>query len=142
MSNINWFAKTKREFCTQHFIKFTLIGGFAALVNFSSRIILNYYMSYSNSIITAYLFGMITAFSLNKLFLFKKATTKTTIQVIWFSIINILAVLQTLFVSLLFAKLLLPTMGFHFHIKETAHAIGIAIPIFTSYLGHKYFTFK
>ncbi|WP_019233798.1 hypothetical protein [Legionella anisa] len=48
--------------------------------------------------------------------------------------------LQTLLVSLLFAHYFLPAMG----IKslEIAHAIGLAAPAFTTYLGHKFLTFR
>jgi putative flippase GtrA len=35
-----------------------------------------------------------------------------------------------------------PAMGMRFHPETLAHAIGVAVPVFTSYFGHKALTFK
>jgi putative flippase GtrA len=37
---------------------------------------------------------------------------------------------------------LLPLIGFNRGVSEIAHGIGIAAPIFSSYIGHKRFSFK
>ena len=44
-------------------------------------------------------------------------------------------------VSVGLAHYLFPALGFTWHDETIAHAIGVAIPIFTSYLGHKHFSF-
>ena len=53
-----------------------------------------------------------------------------------------LAVLQTLVVSLVLARWLLPALGVTQHAEAIAHAVGVAVPVVTSYFGHKLATFK
>jgi len=82
----------KREFVSSQFVKFLLVGGFAALINFSSRIVINQWLGYATSVVLADYF--------------------------------------------------FPSVGFAYHPKEIAHAIGIMIPALTSFIGHKYLTFR
>jgi len=123
-------------------IRFLIAGGMAAVVNFCVRIALSIYLSYPIAIVLAYAIGMATAFVLNRKFVFQAATNRLGNQITWFVVINLLAVVQTLAVSLLLARILLPAFHFTWHIEEIAHAVGIAVPIFTSYLGHKHLTFR
>ncbi|WAH63717.1 GtrA family protein [Xanthomonas hortorum] len=124
------------------FLKFLLAGGTAAAANFGSRILLGHVMAYVPSIVVAYLIGMITAFVLNRLFVFETASTTLAHQATWFTLINIAAVLQTIICSLAFARWIFPATGMDFHPETIAHAIGVAVPVFTSYAGHKALTFK
>lgn len=130
-------SATKRN----QFLRFLLVGGIAAAVNFSSRIVLNLWMPYSPAIVTAYGCGLITAFLLNRRFVFTGAANHLHHQAFWFLVVNLLAVAQTLLVSLLFADYVLPRLGVTWHAREIAHAIGIVTPIFTSYVGHKKLSF-
>ena len=57
-------------------------------------------------------------------------------------LVNLVAILQTWGISLLLAYHVLPAMGIRMYAPEIAHAIGIVVPVFTSYLGHKYWTFR
>ena len=54
---------------------------------------------------------------------------------------NLLAVAQTLVISLVLADVVFPKLDIVAFRKEIAHAIGIAVPVVTSYFGHKYWTF-
>lgn len=123
-------------------VQFVLVGGFAALVNFLARIVLNFWMPFSAAIVIAYLFGMVTAFLLNKTFVFRDATNRIHHQIMWFTIINAAAMLQTLVVSLVLNSTVLPYLEIHWHTELVAHAIGVATPILTSYIGHKRFSFR
>lgn len=123
-------------------VKFLLAGGIAACVNFFSRIALGKWMPYVASIVLAYLLGMATAFLLNRRFVFGGAQNKLHDQVFWFTAVNLAAILQTVAVSLLLADVIFPRAGFLWHPETVAHAFGVAIPIATSYLGHKHLSFK
>lgn len=123
-------------------LRFLLAGGTAALVNFATRIVLNRWLPYSLAIVLAYLCGMATAFALNRRFVFRESTNRLHQQMFWFAAVNALALLQTLAISLLFAHFILPWCGIRWHAHEIAHAVGIAVPIFTSYVGHKRWTFR
>lgn len=123
------------------FVRFVAAGGVAAGVNFCSRIVFSKWLPYAAAIVLAYLMGLITAFLLNRLFVFADSTKHLHKQMFWFAAVNALAIVQTLLVSLLFADYLLPRMGISWHAPEIAHACGIVTPVFTSYLGHKHLSF-
>lgn len=126
----------------RQFVQFVAVGGFAAVVNFLSRILLNHWMSYATAIVLAYLLGMITAFVLNRLIVFRNATNDLHQQIFWFCMVNLAAVLQTLLVSLLLNDIVFPHMHFEWHTETVAHAIGVAVPIVTSFIGHKRLSFR
>ena len=131
------------DYFTKEFLLFLLCNGFAAVVNFCSRIVFSIWLDYTIAIVIAYICGMITAFTLNKFFVFnKRQASKTPRQFLIFAVVNVLAVAQTLLFSLLFRNVIFPGMNFTFYPDEVAHLIGVAIPVFTSFLGHKYFSFK
>lgn len=131
-----------KQFRSQQFLMFLLVGGFAASVNFGSRIIYNYWISFSTSVVMAYITGMITAFVLSRLFVFTESTQAVRHSIMYFVLVNLVAILQTLAISLFLAYYALPALGVTHFIKEISHAAGVIIPVFTSYLGHKHWSFK
>lgn len=124
------------------FALFLAAGGIAAAANFLSRIALSEVMAYVPAIVLAYAIGMVTAFVLNRAFVFTGANNPVGQQVKWFVLVNLFAVLQTVLISLLLAEWLLPRFGVGFHPETIAHAIGVLVPVFTSYIGHKRLSFR
>jgi putative flippase GtrA len=131
-----------KTFMSREFLVFLLTGGFAAVVNWVSRMVYNIWMPYSAAIVVAYVTGMITAFILAKLFVFKSSTQSTSRSIFFFTLVNLVAVLQTWAVSVGLAYYILPRMGMIWHDRDIAHLIGVMIPVFTSYIGHKRWSFK
>jgi len=130
------------SFFSRQFLHFIFTGGIAAAVNFSSRFFYDDWVDFSTAILLAYITGMITAFILAKLFVFKDSKQSTSRSVLFFILVNMIAVLQTWGISMGLAYYLLPSMGVTLFVKELAHLIGIIIPVFTSYIGHKRLSFK
>ena len=130
------------QFKSRQFLIFLVTGGLAAAVNFGSRIIYNLWLSFSAAVVLAYITGMITAFMLAKLFVFKDGQQSLHQSVIFFILVNIVAVFQTWIISMGLAYYLLPKMGVNEYIREIAHAIGVIVPVFTSYIGHKRWSFR
>jgi putative flippase GtrA len=124
------------------FPRFVLAGGVAALANMGSRFLLGFAIDYVPSIIVAYLIGMVTAFLLNRRFVFTRAGNALGEQVLWFVAINAAALVQTLVVSVGLSHWLFPSLGWSWHPETIAHVIGVMVPVFTSYLGHKHLTFR
>ena len=151
-----------KHFFSKQFVVFLLTGGFAAAVNFGSRIVYNQWISFSWSVVAAYITGMITAFVLNKLFVFKESQQSVHRSAFFFVLVNLFAVLQTWAVSMGLAYYVLPYWNitqviyniFYLvqltvpRINDTqvneavAHAVGVIAPVFTSYLGHKRWSFR
>ena len=129
-------------FRSRQFLVFLLTGGIAAAVNFGSRILYNQWMGFSPAIVLAYITGMITAFVLAKLFVFRDSQRSLHQSALYFVLVNGVAVLQTWAISVLLADWLLPALGVRQYVHEVAHAVGVAVPVFTSYLGHKHLSFK
>jgi putative flippase GtrA len=135
-------AALASSFASRQFLVFLLTGGFAAAVNFGSRILYNRAMPFSSAVICAYITGMITAFVLARLFVFKESRQATHRAAGWFILVNVVAVAQTWAISMLLVKWVLPAMGITAFAREIAHGIGVVVPVFTSYLGHKHFSFR
>ena len=123
------------------FAGFLIAGGIAAVANFLSRIAFNLFFGYAISIVLAYLVGMVTAFLLNRHGVFAPSGKSVHVEVAWFTLVNFLAVVQTLIISLLLANVIFQNLGIVHFRKEIAHAIGIIVPVVTSYCGHRYWTF-
>jgi putative flippase GtrA len=51
-------------------------------------------------------------------------------------------VAQTWAISLILARHVLPWAGVTSHAETIAHAVGIMVPVVSSYYGHKHFSFK
>ena len=129
-------------FQSRQFLLFLLTGGFAAIVNFCSRVIYSLWLDYSSAIVLAYLSGMVTAFILARMFVFQGSRQSIHHSALFFILVNLLAVLQTWLISFGLAYYFLPWMGVESFREEIAHAVGVMAPVFTSYIGHKHLSFR
>mgnify|MGYP001429757368 FL=1 len=123
------------------FFKFILAGGSGAVANIISRYLLNLFMPFSIAIVLAYVIGMITTFTLSKLFVFESKSQNSTGELIRFTIVNIFALLIVWIVSIVFARIIFPSIGFAVYPNDLAHIIGVCSTAIFSYFGHKFFTF-
>lgn len=123
------------------FGRFLVTGGIAAVVNVLSRYFLSLIMEYRWAVIAAYLCGMTTAWILSRLFVFEASGRGRAAEYLRFGLVNLFAAAQVWLVSVGLAEYLFPRVGFSWHPETTAHIIGVIVPVFTSYLGHKHFSF-
>ena len=123
------------------FAGFMVAGGIAAATNVGSRILLSQLASYPVAVVLAYLVGMHTAFVLMRGHVFGTRGKPLHSEIATFAMVNVLAMAQTLAVSLTLAYYLLPWMGIGHHSETIAHLVGVVVPILTSYYGHKHLTF-
>lgn len=131
-----------KDFRTKQFLMFLFTGGIAATVNFLSRIFFNFWLGFTTSVILAYIMGMITAFLLAKNFVFKDSEQGIGKSIVIFVAVNGIAIIQTLAISTGLYYYVFPSFGLISFSAEISHGIGVVIPVFTSYLGHKYWSFK
>lgn len=130
------------HFASRQFLVFLLTGGFAAAVNVGSRVLYSKSMGFSTAVVLAYLTGMVTAFVLARLFVFRASTQTWWRSALFFVVVNALAVLQTWGISMLMRQWLLPAVGVTQFVDLIAHGCGVVVPVFTSYLGHKRWSFR
>lgn len=131
-----------RLFWSRQFGAFLLTGGVAAAVNFGSRILYSRAVDFSSAVLLAFLSGMATAFVLARTFVFADSRQSLGRSGMFFILVNLVALLQTWTISLGLAHYLFPALGVNRFAEEAAHAIGIVVPVVTSYLGHKYWSFR
>lgn len=126
----------------RQFARFILAGGIAAAVNIAARWLLSPWVSYTAAIVIAFLIGVVTAFTLNRIFVFRQSSNKFHHQLSWFVVINFIALAQTLIISLALTKWLLPLINWRWEPELVAHALGVGAPLITSYIGHKTLSFR
>jgi putative flippase GtrA len=125
----------------QRFLRFLLAGGTAALVGAIVRWALSRVMSYELAVALAYFVGMTVAFVLSAILVFDRSQCSARTQYVRFVLVNAVAFPQVWLVSVGLARFVFPVSGFHWHPDTAAHLIGLATPVWSSYLGHKHFTF-
>ncbi len=128
---------------SQQFLKFLVVGGFSAFVNILSRGLYSLFSSYIVAIVLAFFTALTTAFLLNKFYVFEQSIHKNWIMEYWyFFLVNIFGLMQTLLISYLLILYIFPYYQFYFYTELLAHSIGVIFPVFTSFFGHKYFSFR
>lgn len=133
-------AATKKT--AKEFSSFLVVGGLAAVVNWFSRIAISAQgVSFEIAIVIAYLLGMITAYLLSRMFVFEKSGRSLSSEIWRFMLVNLFALVVVWIVSVGLESWLLPAIGWTLRPAEVAHGVGVLSPAFTSYLGHRYFTF-
>lgn len=126
----------------QTFGGFVVAGAIAAAANYGSRFVLSNWVSFPVAVALAYLVGMTVAFVLMRNYVFAARTGGLGPQVFWFTIVNVLALAQTLAVSVVLAQWLLPAAGIVDQAEAIGHAVGVAVPVASSYFGHRWQTFR
>ncbi len=126
----------------REFTLFLITGGLAALINVVSRIGLSTVVRFELAVLLAYGVGMVTAYMLARKFVFLSSRTSIRRSFAGFALVNLFAVLQTWLVSIGMRNWLLPLLGIVVFRDLLAHAIGVAVPVVSSYFGHKYISFR
>ena len=113
----------------------------AALANFGSRFLFSEFMSFEYAVTAAFFVGLGTGFLLARKFVFHNSANSARMEIFYYLLVNLLALVQTWLLSVYLAAELAPLMGVQTG-QASAHMAGILLPTLTSYLGHKYFTFR
>lgn len=135
-------AASLRAAETRKFISFAVTGGFAALCNIGSRMLISRFVRYEIAVALAYLIGMAVAFLLARQMVFEASNQPWRAEFAKFATVNLVSFLQVWIVSVGLVRIVLPRINFHWHPESVAHLIGVASPIVFSYYAHKYFTFR
>ena len=126
----------------KQFAFFLASGGLAAGLNWGSRFLFSVFFQFEIAVVLAFLVGLLSGFILMRLFVFDGAGKPLAPQVGKYIAVNLLALAQTLIISIVCARWVLPAMGIVQHAEALAHLAGVLIPVVTSYFGHKLLTFR
>ncbi len=130
------------DFLTPQFRRFLITGGIAAGVNIGSRLLYDLFLPYSVAIVIAHFTGMATAYLLARRYVFTESRRQHLEGSLRYTVVNIAGVAQTWLVSMFLGNHALPALGVTSHAHDIAHVIGVAAPVFTSFLAHRYWTFR
>jgi putative flippase GtrA len=125
----------------RQFILFTLVGGFAAAVNIVARMLFSLVASYEIAIVLAFPIALTTAFVLNRRFVFPSSKGPAAPQYVRFLLVNLVALVQVLLVSVALARYLLPAVGMVAEAETVGHVVGVLSTVLTSFVFHKAYTF-
>ena len=124
------------------FTRFVMTGSVAAFVNLFARWALNFVMPFEAAVVLAYLFGMVVAFLMFQRIIFDAKGQDTKRQIRRFLVVHAVGITQVYLISWGLADLFFPWIGWTWHAEDIAHFIGVATPAFSSYIGHKFYTFR
>ena len=134
-------ASLGQRLLAEQFPRFLAAGGLAALANFGSRFGFSTFMAFEYAVSCAFFVGLASGFLLNRHFVFRRSANSLGREMLYYFLVNMLALLQTWLLSIYLAQLLAPPLGAAWG-QAIAHIAGIMLPTVTSYIGHRYFTFR
>ncbi|MBN8999204.1 MAG: GtrA family protein [Rhizobiales bacterium] len=124
------------------FGRFLVAGGFAAIANFARRFVFEPVTGFWAAVALAYLVGFLTAFYLNRRFVFPASGKPLHREMAWFFLFNALA----------FPVVVLAAIGFERYVfspilpvgiaRAAAHGCAILLPVFANFLAHRSITFR
>ncbi|WP_200821122.1 GtrA family protein [Oceanicoccus sp. KOV_DT_Chl] len=129
------------QFMNKQFLKFLLAGGLAAMINFGSRFFYSQFVEFKIAVIFAFFTGLVSGYLLARYIVFEAGDHSRGKEAGYYILVNLVALAQTWLISVVLADLVLISLMGQESGEAIAHFIGVVFPVFTSFLGHKYFTF-
>ena len=123
------------------FARFLGVGGLAAGTNFASRFAWSLVLPFEAAVICAYATGMALAFVLFRILVFPGSPLPIGVQARNFAIVNAIGATLTFLTATLLVRGVFPAIGFTWHAETIGHALAIVVPVATSWIGHRRFTF-
>ena len=126
----------------RQFSLFLVTGGTAAIVNMVCRHFFSFHVSYEAAVVLAYPCGMAVAYTLARCFVFQPSDRSKISEVYRFFLVNVFGLMVVWCVSVTLYRLVFPWIGFEWNAEAVAHFCGLSTTAFTSYIGHRFFTFS
>src|SRR5688572_510963 len=118
-------------------IRFLLLGGLAAAINWLVRFPLSAFMPFDYAVVVAYLIGMSAGFTLYRTYVFPGSTRSLTEQSLLFLAVNLFGAVVVLGLTWLFLSLLANTGWPSFINEGLAHGLAIGFGAIANFFGHK-----
>lgn len=111
------------------------------LCNLGSRYGFQQFSSYEMALVGANTVGVLSAFFLNRWFVFKPGNTAIAGELTRFTLVNLGGIALSWATAVFLYRHAFPAIGFSWHPDLMAHAVGIAVPVVPNYLAHRHWTF-
>ena len=123
------------------FVGFLLVGVVSTGCNLASRYVFEWVSNYEIALIGANTVGVLSAFFLNRWWVFKTARQPVLAALARFTLVNLAGIAVSWVAAVLMYRQLFPALGMQWHPDLVAHALGIAVPVLPNYLAHRHWTF-
>lgn len=123
------------------FAKFLLAGGLAAAANFASRLALQPFTGFKTAVVLAYLVGFVTAFVLNRAFVFPKSGKPLRHEIGWFFVFNLIAFPIVVVSAIGLRDVVFGRFLPHALAETAAHGCAILVPVVFNFAAHRLVTF-
>jgi putative flippase GtrA len=130
------------EFISTKFLRFLMAGGVAAALQWGSRFGFSQLTTYSNSVLLAYLVGLISGFILSRVFVFQSTSGSLGKQALLFVLVNLAGLPLVWGLSIFLGTVFLPNFLAEFEAQALGNGIAILSPVAVNFILHKYFTFR
>jgi putative flippase GtrA len=127
---------------TKQFLYFIFSGGVAAGLNWGSRFLFSQVAPFEVAVTLAFFVGLFSGYILMHFFVFDSGSRPIVPQAVKYIAVNLFSLVQTLLISLIFARWALPAFGITNNAEALGHLLGVLFPVVSSYFSHKYFTFR
>ena len=123
-------------------VRFLLLGGLAAAINWLVRFPLSLVMPFPAAVFVAYLIGMSAGFTLYRAYVFPNSRQPMALQVTLFLIVNAVGAVVVMAVSLALLDHALLAIGWRVLPEAVAHGTAIGVGAVANFFGHKYLSFR
>ena len=120
---------------------FVIVGMVSTLCNLGSRYVFEAFSNYEIALAGANTVGVLSAYFLNRWFVFKPGDTSLPGELARFALINLAGILLSWLTSVILFRHAFPAISFAWHPDLVAHALGIAVPVIPNYWAHRQWTF-
>ena len=129
------------------FVRFVATGSIAAISNLAAVWAFQQVVRYEIAVVLGYLVGMVVAFILFQRVMFNTPGVKLTRPVLArrifrFTVVNMVGLALCWLVSIAMLYTVLPALHWTYLPDRIANLFGVAVPAFSSYFGHKFWTYR
>src|SRR5262245_17791914 len=129
-------------YLSEQFGRFLIVGGIALISNWLSRFAFNWFVGFGTAIVLAYLVGIAVAFVLNKIFVFPYSNRSLNYEMFFFAFFNIAAFPFVWSAAYALGEWIFVCWFPRQMALALGHGLAIALPVFVSFVLHKYVTFR
>ena len=126
----------------RRFLRFLAAAGASVPVNLGARVVFSDWMRFEFAVLLSHVVGMLTAYTLTRLFVFEASGRSVGSELMRFAVVNVFSAAVTWCVSVGLVYLVFPSVHFAYHPQLVAHVIGLGAASITSFVGHSRFSFR
>lgn len=145
MNRVSMLRRLSNLFFSRQFLRFLLVGGVSALVNFGSGHLLRTFLQVVPSVWIAYVIGTISSFFLNKFYTFRVHDEHMALQGGKFVVVGLTSSLigsGVAWVAMQLLHLLWPAVLDEGSVGSIAHVAAIGVTTVYNFLAMKFFSFR